>query len=180
MAGDRPKHWVKWLPLAEWWYITSYHSSIGVTPYEAMYGQAPPSWKDYIPGSTPIEATDTTLQDRQTMMHVLKTHLQQSQNRMKQLADQHRSERSFEVGQWVYLKFQTYRQQTVAHRGNAKLAPKFYGPYQVTQKVGLVAYKLALPPESKIHPVFHASQLKKQHGTLPDASTILLIPTPTG
>lgn len=98
LAGDRPKQWAKWLPLAEWWYNTTYHASTGITPYEALYGQPPPSWKDYIPGSTSVAAANTTLQDRQTMMNILKTHLQTSENIMKQMADKKRSERAFDVG----------------------------------------------------------------------------------
>lgn len=75
MTGDRPKHWVQWLPLAEWWDNTTYHVSTGITPYEALYGQTTPSRKDYVLSTTSIDAADTTLQDRQTMMSILKAHL---------------------------------------------------------------------------------------------------------
>ena len=42
MCGDCPKQWFKWLSLAEWWYNSSYHSSIKTTPFYAVYGQPPP------------------------------------------------------------------------------------------------------------------------------------------
>lgn len=76
------------------------------------------------------------------MIVVLKHNLCKAHNRINQIADQKRTDRSFEVGEWVYLKFEPHRQSTVDGRPFLKLAAKFYGPYHVIQKVGMVAYKL--------------------------------------
>ena len=62
------------------------------------------------------------------------------------------------------MRLQPYRQISVGGRRPEKLSPLFYGPYRALQRVGTVAYKLELPEEAKLHPVFHVSQLKKKLG----------------
>jgi hypothetical protein len=84
---------------------------------------------------------------------------------MKQQVDQHRSEHSFNEGDQVFLHLQPYKQTSLKDKVPQKLAPKFYGPYQIIQCIGQVTYKLALPTHSKIHPVFHVSCLKKVVGS---------------
>ena len=56
---------------------------------------------------------------------------------------------------------------------NNKLSPRYYGPYQIMQKIGSVAYKLELPPTTKIHLVFHVSSLKKVIGQNIPIQTVL-------
>ena len=91
---------------------------------------------------------------------------------MKSQADLHRSYTSFSVSDWVYLKLQPYRQHSLRMKGFNKLSPRFYGPFQVVQKVGQVAYKLALPMDCSIHLVFHVSCLKLKLG-----SNVVPVPT---
>lgn len=165
MCSDKPHLWSRWLPLAEFWYNTNYHTATQTSPYEIVYGQSPPVHLPYLPGESRVQVVAKCLQDREDMLQLLKFHLVRAQHRMKQAADKHRSERSFAIGDWVYVKLQPYRQQSVVQRASPKLAPKFYGPYKVLDVRGKVAYKLELPVSSKIHPVFHVSQLKKAVGT---------------
>ncbi|GJY13793.1 retrotransposable element Tf2 [Tanacetum coccineum] len=83
---------------------------------------------------------------------------------MKQQSDKHRTERVFEVGNWVLLKLQPHMQVSIRQGRQNKFSPKYFGPFEVIAKVGQVAYKLKLPSQSQIHDVFHVSQLKKVHG----------------
>lgn len=67
----------------------------------------------------------------------------------------------YQVGEMVYLKIQPYKLKSLAKRINQKISPRYYGPYEIEKKIGTVAYQLKLPPDSKVHPMFHASLLKK-------------------
>ena len=80
---------------------------------------------------------------------------------MKSQADKKRSFRTFEVGDQVFLKLQPYIQTSVAPRANHKLAYKYYGPFPIVAKINEAAYKLQLPPQATIHPVFHVSLLRR-------------------
>lgn len=70
----------------------------------------------------------------------------------------------------MYLKLQPYHRSSVAFCRSFKLAPCYYGPYQIVNKVGAVAYKLALPSGSQIHNVFHVSLLRSHLGLVTQVS----------
>lgn len=100
--------------------------------------------------------------ERNLLNDVLKNQLQRAQQRMKHFADKKRRLKEYVVGDKVYLKLQPYIQSSVAPRGNQKLSYRFFGPFTILARVGIVAYRLDLPEDSRIHPVVHVSQLKQQ------------------
>jgi len=149
-----------WLSLAEYWYNNTPHSAIGTTPFEALYVYSPKNFGISVADSVAIPELSVWLQDRKVMTELIKQHLHRSRERMKKQADKHRSERQFAVGDFVFVKLQPYIQKSLAPRSNKKLSYKYFSPFPVLERIGMVAYKLQLPAHSSVHPVFHVSQLK--------------------
>jgi hypothetical protein len=93
MTSASPTWWVQWLPLAEWWYNTNYHTATKSTPYEILYGYPPPLHIPYFPKDSPVDAVDNFLYKREQILQAVKKNLQNARHRMIQLANKHRSER---------------------------------------------------------------------------------------
>jgi hypothetical protein len=74
----------------------------------------------------------------------------------------------------VFLRLQPYMQTSLKAEHCQKVEPKFYGPYTILKRVGQVAYQSALPNQSKLHPIFYVSCLKKVIGTRCQIQTNLL------
>ncbi|XP_030479163.2 uncharacterized protein LOC115696402 [Cannabis sativa] len=166
-TADNPRQWSRFLPWAEYHYNTSYHSSIEMTPFQAVYGRTPPSIPTYTRGTTSIHAVEEDLLSRDDILKQLTTNLQAARNRMKQQADKHRRDIKFSVGDLVLIKLQPYRQNTVAKRLHPKLCKRYFGPFPIKAQVGQVAYTVELPEGSKIHPTFHVSVLTPFYGPKP-------------
>ncbi|KAL4587069.1 hypothetical protein LXL04_011719 [Taraxacum kok-saghyz] len=174
-ASDEPNRWSKYLYLAEYWYNTTYHSAIEMPPFQALYGRPPPSFPHYTMGSSKVASIDSSLGDHQRLITQLKETLQRTRQRMTDQANKHRRDKAFQVGELVHLRLRIYRQSSVQKRASHKLSKRFFGPFKILARVGKVAYRLELPPESRIHPVFHVSLLRACHGN----STPSSLPLPT-
>ncbi|CAH9084460.1 unnamed protein product [Cuscuta epithymum] len=161
LTGRKPKQWSQWLHWAEYWYNTNYHIALKQTPYKALFGLDPPAIVKGDVTLTAVEEVSRLTAQRNAMLEELKMNLARAQNLMKQQADKHRRNIQLEVGDQVYLKIQPYKLKSLAKRVNQKLSPRYYGPFEIIEKINSVAFKLQLPDDSKIHPVFHVSLLKK-------------------
>ncbi|GKA85545.1 hypothetical protein Tco_0807199 [Tanacetum coccineum] len=128
-------------------------------------GQILPIHTPYVAGESIVEAVHRTLQTREQALNMLKFCLKRAQDRMRNLANKNRSDRVFEVGMWVYLNLQPHRQVTIRQGQQNKLSSKYFRPFMIIKKVGVVAYKLELPSTSQVHHVFHVSQLKLCKGS---------------
>lgn len=146
--------------MAEFWYNSSYHSALGRSPFEVLYGHSPRNFGLTDASVSPVPDVAALMAERATMWASVRQHLLHAEQRMKSQADKGRSERQFNIGDYVFLRFQPYVQSSLAPRAHQKLCFKFFGPYKVVDKIGSVAYKLLLPLGSSIHPVFHVSLLK--------------------
>lgn len=96
----------------------------------------------YVPRTARTQTWEDYLYDRD---------LTKARNKMKIFADRRRSERTFDVGGTVLLKLKLYRQSTARGVMLHKLSPRYYGLYLIIEKIGIVAYRLQLPPSTKIH-----------------------------
>ncbi|GJW37442.1 reverse transcriptase domain-containing protein [Tanacetum coccineum] len=130
--------WDVHLPLVEFLYNNSYHSSVRCAPFEALYGRkcrSPIMWAE----------------DR----------LKAARDRQKSYADKRRKPLEFSVGDYVLLKVSPWK-GVVRFEKKGKLAPRFVGPFEIIEKVGLVAYRLDFPEElNGVHDTFHVSNHKK-------------------
>lgn len=133
----------------------------GMTPFKAMFGHEPRHWGITATTSCTVSVLQSWLEERATMQNVIQQQLHRARQLMKNQAEKKRSFRQFQVGDRVFLKLQPYIQTSIAPRANHKLSYKFYGPFTIIAKVNDVAYKLELPPQATVHPVFHVSQLRQ-------------------
>jgi hypothetical protein len=83
-ASKKKNQLAQWLPLVEWWYNTSYHTTTYMTLFEPVYGQNPPSVLSYLPGVLKVPMVDQMLTVQEAIIHTLKENLVMAQNCMKQ------------------------------------------------------------------------------------------------
>ncbi|RVX06329.1 Transposon Tf2-2 polyprotein [Vitis vinifera] len=158
---DLQGNWDDHLPLVEFAYNNSFQASIGMAPFEALYGRkcrSPICWNDV--GERKLlgpELVQLTVEK----VALIKERLKAAQSRHKSYADQRKRDLEFEVGDHVFLKVSPMK-SVMRFGRKGKLSPRFVGSFEILERVGTLAYKVALPPSlSKVHNVFHVSTLRK-------------------
>nr|KYP44773.1 Retrotransposable element Tf2 [Cajanus cajan] len=172
-SGATHGSWDQYLPLIEFTYNNSFHSSIGMTPYETLYGRrcrTPLCW--FETGENLILGPEL-VQQTMKKIKMIQEKLRMTQSRQKSYADRRKRPLEFHEGDHVFLKV-TPTTRIGRVMKSKKLTPRFIGPYQILKKIGPVAYQISLPPFlSNLHNVFHVSQLRKyisdlSHVIIPD------------
>ncbi|XXG80253.1 hypothetical protein AAC387_Pa09g1168 [Persea americana] len=158
---DYKENWEDCLPLCEFAYNNSYHSSIKMAPFDALYGRrckTPVYWEEvgFRSFHGPSLVGDTSEKIRQIVEH-----LKVSRSRQKSYAENRRRPLEFQQGDKVFLKVSPAR-GTLRFGEKGKLARRYVGPFEIWTGIGDAAYKLQLSLELLgVHDVFHVSMLKK-------------------
>ncbi|KAF5799266.1 putative nucleotidyltransferase, Ribonuclease H [Helianthus annuus] len=154
-------NWDNHLPLIEFSYNNSYHSSIEAAPFEALYGRkcrTPVCWAEI--GESQLSGPEI-VQETTDKITQIKERLKTARDRQKSYADNRRKPLEFQIGDKVLLKVSPWK-GVVRFGKKGKLSPRYVGPFPVIQRIGPVAYRLQLPEElAGVHDVFHVSNLKK-------------------
>lgn len=156
---DFQGYWETYLPLAEFVYNNSYHSSIDMAPYEALYGRkyrSPICWAEI--GDRPLLGPEL-VQETTKNVKLIQSRLKTAQSRQKSYADVRTRDREYEVRDHVFIKVTLMKGQT-QFGVKGKLASRYVGPYEILEKINPVTYRVALSPAMEhTHNVFHISML---------------------
>ncbi|TYK03208.1 reverse transcriptase [Cucumis melo var. makuwa] len=152
-----PSSWDSHLHLMEFFYNNSFQTTIGMAPFEALYGKCCRSlvcWdvvgEQRLMGPELVQYTNETIKK-------IRARMQETNSMQKSYVDVKRKDLKFEVGDKVAPMKGVLR---IEKKG--KLSPRFIGPFEILERIGPVAYRLAwLSSLSTIHDVFHVSMLRK-------------------
>ncbi|KAL0551206.1 hypothetical protein IC582_010292 [Cucumis melo] len=153
--------WDSHLHLIEFAYNNSYQATIGMAPFEALYGKccrSPVCWGEVgeqrMLGPELVQTTNAAIQKIRACMLT-------AQSRQKSYADVRRKDLEFEVRDIVFLKVAPMK-GVLRFEKKGKLSPRFVGLFEILERIGPVAYRLALPPSfSAVHDVLHVFMLRR-------------------
>ncbi|GJZ01371.1 putative reverse transcriptase domain-containing protein [Tanacetum coccineum] len=158
---DFGKGWDRHLPLIEFSYNNSYHTSIKAAPFEALYGRkcrSPICWAEV--GDAQLTGPEIVRETTKKIIQI-EHRLQASHDRQRSYADKRCKPLEFQVWDKVMLKVSPWK-GVIRFGKRGKLNPHYIGPFKILAKVRTVAYRLELPEKlSRVYSTFHVSNLKK-------------------
>ncbi|MCO5602158.1 hypothetical protein L7F22_056286 [Adiantum nelumboides] len=169
-VSEHKAKWEQYLPLVEYAYNNTVHSSTGKAPFEIVEcgKKVPP----ILHTKEKIFEADKYVQDMDEMYKKVKVALEKTQAKQKKVADRHHREVVFSLSDWVLLRFEKARLKKM--KGKERLFPKLsmryyaHGPFQVCDKISDVKYRLKWPKNWKIHNAFHVSLLRPYVSDVPE------------
>jgi hypothetical protein len=166
---DKPSKWEDYLQLVEFDYNNGYQASLKMIPFEALYGRkcnTPVSWDN--PTDKAMVGLDF-LREMEEKMIKIKQNLKVSLDKQKNYVDKGRTHKEFKIGDHVFLKVKTNRSSLKLGKCS-KLAACYCGPFEILERIGLVAYMISLLASTSVHNVLHVSLLKKY---IPDVNHVI-------
>ncbi|KAL0556010.1 hypothetical protein IC582_004514 [Cucumis melo] len=153
--------WDSHLHVMEFAYNNSYQTTIGMALFEALYGRccrSPVCWGEVgeqrMLGPELVQTTNAVIQK-------IRARMLTAQSRQKSYADERRKDLEFDVEDTVFLKVAPMK-GVLRFEKKGKLSPRIVGPCEILERIGPVAYRLALPPSFfAVHDVFHVFMLRK-------------------
>ncbi|KAI3795400.1 hypothetical protein L1987_38052 [Smallanthus sonchifolius] len=153
--------WESHLPLVEFSYNNSYHTSIKAAPFEALYGRkcrSPIFWTEV--GDSQLTGPELVFETSEKIVQI-RNRMAAARDRQKSYADKRRKPLEFQIGDMVLLKVSPWK-GVIRFGKRGKLNPHYVGPFKIRKRIGPVAYQLDLPEGlSGVHNVFHILNLKK-------------------
>ena len=134
-CNQHPQFRLKYLPPLEFAYNSSFHRSLGMSPFKALYGQDCLGPYKFADPNLPVLAAKNTLEEMDRQMQVIRQSLKRVSDRQKSYAELHRSSRTFQIGDKVFLRVKPKRSSLKMEKCR-KLSFKYCGPLEVLIRMG--------------------------------------------
>jgi len=168
-CNGQKNNWISLLPMAQLAYNNKVSAATGYTPFYANNGRHPHLFDQVLPAPVRTEAAIDNAARMKKTHEELKQHLEKAQRQSISYVNQKRKTApQLKKGDKAYLLTKNLRTQKKKHK---KLDHVKVGPFFISEQISPVNYRLELPPDAKIHPVFHVSLLEPADPETPIETT---------